>query len=785
MDYLKPFLFFICVHILCFASAILSDVLKTPFDYVDPMIGTNHMGHTFPGATMPFGMVQLSPDTDNPPFFLNDKYNPKVYEYCAGYQYSDETILGFSHTHFNGTGHSDLGDILIMPTVGEIQLDPGTAAEPEQGYRSRFSHNSEEAQPGYYKVKLSDYDIVAELTASRHVGFHRYTFPETNDAHIILDLDHSIYNYDGKVIWVFLRRENDTLITGYRQTKGWARTRYLYFAIEFSKPFSSYGLINQEKELYRGFWDRAVKQGENCPEIAGKKIKAYFNFDTTKDEQVKIKVAISSVSTEGALKNLHSEIPHWDFEKVREEAKSEWNRELSKIQIEASEKEKTIFYTALYHTLLNPVEYSDVDGGYRGLDQNIHNAENYTKYSIFSLWDTYRAQHPLLTILQPSRVADMIKSMLSHYDESAHKILPIWSFHSNEDWCMTGYHAIPVIADAYIKGIRGFDIEKAFKASVDSALYEKYSGLENYIKYGYVPFDLEFGQNSASKTLEYAYDDWTVANFAKAMGRNDIADQFFKRAQNYRNLYDESTKFIRAKDSKGNWLEPFDPLKTAGQGYIEGNALNYSLHIPQDIKGYTDLLGGEKNLEDMLDQIFTSETPEESYEESEDIDKRGVLGSYIHGNEPSHHIPYLYNWTGSPWKTQEIVRKIVTEMYSDETDGLPGNEDTGQMSAWYIFSALGFYPVCPGTDQYVIGAPQVKRAVINLSNGKTFEIVADGISESNKYIKSVSLNGKPLDRSYITHSEIMNGGKLTFILSDEPNKTWATQEKDHPYSMTE
>ncbi|MCP5107845.1 MAG: glycoside hydrolase family 92 protein, partial [bacterium] len=483
------FIIFLTLSIAVFAGAVLTasdnNLKKTPYDYVNPFIGTNEMGHTYPGATVPFGMVQVSPDTDNPQFLVNGNYNKNVYRYCAGYQYSDKTIVGFSHTHFNGTGHSDLGDFLVMPTVGKLQLDPGTAGEPQNGFRSRFSHGTESAEPGYYRVKLEDYNIDAQLTASTRVGFHKYTFPQSDDARIILDLIYSIYDYDGKVIWSSVRVENDTLITGSRQTRGWARARYLYFAIAFSKPFKSYGFVNNEKILYRGFWDRAMKPGSNFPQVEGRKVRAYFNFSTKAGEVIKVKVAISGVSTEGALKNLRAEIPHWDFEKARARAKGLWENQLNRVIVDAPEKEKEIFYTSFYHTLLGPVVYMDVDRRYRGLDQNIHSAEGFTNYTLFSLWDTYRALHPWLTIVFPRRVEHMVTSMLAHYDQSAHKLLPVWSFHANEDWCMTGYHSVPVIADAYVKGIRGFDVEKAFEAVTATARHKAYSGLGNYMKYGY------------------------------------------------------------------------------------------------------------------------------------------------------------------------------------------------------------------------------------------------------------------------------------------------------------
>jgi predicted alpha-1,2-mannosidase len=548
---------------LAFQLLIIPQTKKTPADYVNPFIGTKDMGHTFPGATVPFGMVQLSPETDTVKYSYGKGYNPEVYRYCSGCQYDDTTIVGFSHTHFNGTGHSDLGDFLIMPTVGALQLNPGTIDYPDSGYRSRFSHQTEEAYPGYYKVKLDDDNILAEFTATERVGFHKYSFPKTDSAHIIFDLTTGIYNYDGKNVWSFVRVENDTLVTGYRQTNGWARTRVLYFAMTFSKPIRSYGLVNKEEMLYKGFW-RKFNQNKNFPEQAGHEIVNYFNFKTEDGESILIKFALSAVSTKNALENLEAEIPDWDFSKVVQNAKTKWNNELSKITIEADEERKVNFYTSMYHSFMSPVIYNDVNGEYRGLDQNIYKAEGFTNYTIFSLWDTYRALHPLYTIIQQQRTNDIVNSMLAHYDQSVHKILPIWSHYSNENWCMIGYHAVPVIVDAYMKGLRNYDVKKAFDAVLSSSNYELYDGICYYKKYGYVPEDLN--SNSASKTLEYSYDDWTIYKFAEALGKKQIADEYFNRAQSYKNLFDKKTKFIRAKNSDGTFKEPFDPLSTANQG---------------------------------------------------------------------------------------------------------------------------------------------------------------------------------------------------------------------------
>ncbi len=765
----------------CQASNNVSNPAPDLCEYVNPIIGTHDMGHCYPGATVPFGMVQLSPDTDIQPYSLGRGYNPKAYAYCAGYQYHDSTIAGFSHTHFSGTGHSDLGDLLIMPTTGPIQLTPGTMEAPETGYRSRFSHDRETASPGYYSVHLDDYNIDVELTATERVGMHKITFPKGSDAHIILDMTAGIYNYDGKVVWSSVRVENDHLVTGFLQTNGWARTRYVFFAMEFSRPLSSYSLKNDEKEIYSGWWGK-FDQNNNFPERTGKKIKCCFNFDTQTDPEVMIKVALSPVSTAGALNNLRSEMPEWDFAKLSAAARDKWNKELAKIQVTGTKDRMVSFYTALYHSFLSPIIYADIDGQYRGLDQNIHKPSDFTNYTIFSLWDTYRALHPLFTIIQQERTSDMINSMLAHYQQSVHKILPIWSHYANENWCMIGYHAVPVIVDAYMKGISGFDIDKAFEAVVSSATYGPYDGIEYYEKYGYVPEDKN--SSSASKTLEYAYDDWTIAQFAEKLGKQDIARDFLKRANSYKNLFDPETGFIRAKLSDGSFKTPFNPMSTHGQGYIEGNAWNYSLYVPHDPKGFIELLGGNERLVTWLDTLFTMEVSDEDIAGSEDVTRVGMIGNYVHGNEPSHHVPYLYCYAGQPWKTQERVHQIVNTMYKPTYDGLCGNDDCGQMSAWYIFSSLGFYPVAPGSNQYVIGSPCVDKAIINLENNKQFIIEADNLSPENIYIQSVMLNDKPLERCYLWHNEIVEGGKLIFNMGPVPNQNWGISPNALPYSMT-
>jgi predicted alpha-1,2-mannosidase len=734
--------------------------------FVNPFVGTHKMGHTFPGATVPFGMVQLSPDTDTIPYDANGKYNPDVYKYCAGYQYDDPTIVGFSHTHFSGTGHSDLGDFLLMPTTGALQLNPGTESDPQRGFRSTYSHERESAEPNYYRVFLDEPKVTAELTTTSRVGFHQYTFPATSDAHIVFDLIYGIYNHSEKNVWTFVRVENDTLVTGYRQTTGWGRTRILYFAMTFSKPFKSYGARDfSQPKVYKGFW-RKFDQTRNFPEIAGAKVRMHFDFTATADEKIKVKFALSSVSTAGALKNLRSEIPHWDFEKVKNAGQRKWSEQLNKIKIESlTEKDKVNFYTAMYHAFLAPTTYMDVDGQYRGLDQAIHQAGDFENYSTFSLWDTYRALHPLFNLVEPRRNSDMIRSMMAHYDQSVHHMLPIWSHHANENWCMIGYHSVSVIADAVVKNTYQGDPREALNACVRTARNTRYDGLDLYISNGFIADDK--GSYGVSKTLEYAYDDWCIARMATKLGVDSIADEFSSRARSWRNVFDASAGFMRPKLSNGTFRKDFDVLSTHGQGFIEGNAWNYSLFVPHEPKAMIDTMRGEKNFVRHLDSLFTMNLPDDFFAHTEDVTREGIIGNYVHGNEPSHHVPYLYNWTTQYWKTQERVRMILRKQYSPAPDGLGGNDDCGQMSAWYIFSSLGFYPVAPGSDEYAIGSPLIRSAVLTLPNGKTLSISAAKQSEKNIYVKRILLNNKVLKKPFVKHDQLMEGGTLVFEMSNK------------------
>lgn len=737
--------------------------------FVNPMVGTRNMGHTYPGATVPFGMVQLSPDTKQPPMYdAEGRYTGEVYRYCSGYQYDDDTIFGFSHTHFSGTGHSDLGDISIMPTFGALDLEPGDPEQPGSGFHSRFRHDTEVAEPGYYRVRLDDPEVDVELTTTTRVGIHRLTFARSGEAHVILDMMANIYSYAGKNVWTFLRVENDSTVTGYRQTTGWARTRTVYFVMTFSRPFRSYGHKRYDETSYKGFY-RRFDQEHDFPEMAGREIRAHFDLDVEAGKPLLVKVALSNVSTAGAMTNLEAELPHWDFDRVRGETKDAWNRELGRVEAQSMNDDlQTVFYTALYHTMLSPIVYEDVDGSYRGLDQNIHTSDGFTNYTIFSLWDTFRALHPLFNLLQPGRNTDMIQSMLAHYDQSVHPMLPVWSHYANENWCMIGYHSVSVIADALAKGNRNVDLRRALDACVRTSRVPYFDGVGEYEKLGYVPE--EESPYSVSITLELAYDDWCIARIAELAGDTKLRDEYSRRAESYLNVFDADTGLMRPKHRDGTWRGAFDTMKTDGQGFIEGNAWNYSLYVPQDPARMIELMGGPARFSKHLDELFEMELGDEYIEHTEDITRDGIIGNYVHGNEPGHHIAYLYNWTDRPWQTQARVRMIMDTMYGPGEDGLCGNDDAGQMSAWYIFSALGFYPVCPGSPRYAIGSPVVESATLHLENGKTFRIEAKNQSADNVFVQKVDVNGRTIARRYLTHDELVSGGTIMFFMGPRPNK---------------
>lgn len=731
--------------------------------YVNPFIGTGAVdksslsGSNFPGATVPFGFVQLSPDTQT------DPDNP-----ASGYDYNDKTIVGFSHTHLSGTGVADLFDVLFMPGTGEVKTIAGTAEQPQSGYRSRFSHEQESARPGYYQVKLLDYDINAELTATEHSGFHRYTFPPNVSRYLIIDLNHSMNKkrpyWSCKIIGAEIRQVDDKTIEGYRVLTGWARLRKVYFRAEFSQPFTSVIMVNGQKSY------------KNEVLVNGTNIKSILNFDPKGQSALLVKVGLSPVSSENARINLNKEIQGWDFDAVAKEADTKWEKELSAITIEGTKAQKQIFYTGLYHAFTQPNNMADVNGDYQATDLTIRNAPDKKHYSTFSLWDTYRAAHPLYTLIQPERTADFINSMIRQYDTYGY--LPIWQLWGDENYCMIGNHAIPVIVDAALKGIKGFDINRAYEAVKGSSLrIHPGSPFDLWEKFHYIPENLQ--SQSVSITLEMAYDDWCVAQLARKLGKTQDYEHFINRSLFYKNLYDKDSGFFRAKDDNNKWISPFNPLQYGGNGgnpYTEGNAWQYFWYVPQDIPGLIGLTGGEDLFIDKLDKFFTlKDLPSEV-----NGNASGFIGQYAHGNEPSHHAAYLYDYASQPWKTQFYVSKVLRELYNNSSSGYSGNEDCGQMSAWYIFSSMGFYPVNPANGIYVLGSPLLSKATIHLSNRKDFTITTKNSGDKNIYIQSVRMNGKPYNRTYITHHDIMKGGNIEFTMGNKPNKKWGISQESKP-----
>ena len=753
---------------------VAAQTVPLPIETVDPMIGTGGEGHTFPGATAPFGMVQLSPDTDTSCEIR------ECYSHAAGYRYEDPTIQGFSHTHFSGAGHSDLGDVLVMPQAGgNVALDPGDPQHPGSGYRSRFDHARETAHPGYYAVTLSDSGVRAELTAGTRVGVHRYTFPAGKPAHLLIDLRSSLYNYPGKTLWSGLHLHPDGTLTGFRETRGWAPGRKLYFAMRFSAALTDHAFVDREAAVvYKGFQGPG-RGSDAVAEKLGRALEARLDFGVLA-APLEVKVALSGVDEAGAIANLGAE--PGGFDAIRAATTAAWTHALGALKVEAPPPMRRTVYTALYHALLAPSVWSDADGRYRGPDDQVHQAKGFTFRSTFSLWDTFRAEHPLLTLVQPEQTTtDVVRSLIESQRYSPYGILPVWQFAGRETWTMIGYHAAPVIADAYLKGFRDFDANAALEAMVASATYAPYGGLADYMRRGFVPIDKE--PEAASKTVEYAYDDWTIARMARAMGRIDIADRFDKRAGNWRNSFDAKSGWLRARLSTGAFRTPFDPTAiNYGSDYTEGNAWQYSWFVPQDEAGLIRLLGGDAKAVAKLDAMFDFDTSTLDYSHAEDI--AGLIGQYIHGNEPSHHVAYLYDFAGAPWRTQERLDQIVTSQYKPTPDGLAGNDDLGQMSAWLVFTALGFYPVAPGSNQYVIGRPFVTRATLNLPNGNHFVVIADELSAANRYVTAVTLDGAPLDRSFVTDREIRRGGELHFTMGAVPNKRWATAVAARPFSSS-
>ena len=731
------------------------DLPKEYTDSVNVFIGTGGHGHSFPGATLPHGMVQLSPDT-----------RLLGWDACSGYYYDDTSIMGFTHTHLSGTGIGDYGDILFMPVVGEKPLIAGTAENPDEGYRSRFSHEQESARPGYYQVLLQDDSINVELTATLRAGLHRYTYPKASDARLIVDMEPTIHGHQHPVTQI--RVVNDSTIAGMKYTVGWAKRHYVYFYAVFSSPF--------DYKLYSG-----TEYQSDSTSVTVNTAKAVMSFrNLPADGRVLAKVGISSVDEEGARLNVEAEIPNWDFEGVMKQANTVWNEALGKIDIETSDNDsRTVFYTSLYHAFIQPSLASDVDGRYRTMGHEIKQDASYTNYTVFSLWDTFRAAHPLYTIVTPEQNQAFIRSLLRKYDEGG--ILPKWELASNETGTMIGYHAVSVIADAMMKKQCDFDVKKALEACIRSSVYDT-TGVTPMmerqilngklmpvsIKYknelGYIPCDKVGG--SVSQGLEFAYNDWLIAQMMKEHNRKDLYDKYMELSRNYRNYFDPETKLMRGRLSDGSWITPFDPVSVQRpSNYVEGNAWQWAWFVPQDVEGLMELVGGQKYFEAHLDTLFTTSS-ELTGDPNAAADVTGMIGQYAHGNEPSHHIPYLYNYAGAPRKTQALVDHILRTLYHNDPNGLSGNEDVGQMSAWYALSAMGFYSFCPGRPVYEIGRPIFDKVTIHLSNGKDFVIQAKNNSVENKYIRSMKLNGEDLAEPRFSHFDLMKGGELIFEMEN-------------------
>ncbi|MBU3679885.1 MAG: glycoside hydrolase family 92 protein [Candidatus Kapabacteria bacterium] len=693
--------------------------------YVDPMTGTGGTGHTYPGATLPHGMMQLSPDTRR----------DGSWEGCAGYYHSDSLIYGFSHTHLSGTGCSDYGDILVMPFTGQMSNDPERCA-------SHYRHDDEKAEPGYYAVTLTDNNIRAEFTTTLRAGMHRYHFPKSSakGRKLLIDLRHRDKTLDAQLTLV-----SPTRIEGFRRSEAWAKDQHLYFAMEFSRPIVACTNATSAKPLPVG------------ATLNGEAVAVAVTF-TSGEDDVRARIGISSVDVQGARNNLQTEIPHWDFDRLRAAATSEWERELSRITVSGGTSTQLVnFYTSLYHTMVVPNVMSDVDGRYRGRDDSIHMASGHTQYTVFSLWDTFRAAHPLYTLIDSVRTLDYIKTFLNQYRQGGR--LPVWELSANETDCMIGYHSVPVIADALVKGIGAFDTTLALEAMKASATWD-HLGVPAYMARGYIGVEDE--HESVSKTLEYAYDDWCIAEVARMLGRTDDMRTYYRRATSYRNIYDSVSGFMRPRRN-GGWLAPFEP-REVNNHYTEANSWQYSFFVPQDIPGLVRLMGGANAFERKLDELFSSPTETTGRDQA---DITGLIGQYAHGNEPSHHMAYLYNYVGKPWKTQRLVRQIMDSLYKPGPEGLPGNEDCGQMSAWYVWSAMGLYPVTPGSPYYAIGTPLFDTATISLGN-RSVSIIADRESPRSVYVRELTIDGISHATNLITHSELAGARQIRFILSDQP-----------------
>ncbi len=726
--------------------------LRQPVDYADPMIGTGGHGHVFLGASVPHGAVQLGPVN-----FV------KGWDWCSGYHYSDSIVTGFSHTHLSGTGIGDMGDLLVMPYTGKLKTVPGRQEDISEGYASLYSHAGEKASPGYYSVLLERYGILAEVTASARVGFHRYTFPAGDTVRILVDLERGI-GWDA-LTEASLEAVSDTLWLGYRHSRGWAPDQRFYLSLQ----------ISEKPDEYR-FFGPSGADGENA--LSAKPCIGVFTFYPGSPRTILLKAGISPVSSANALRNAEAEIPHWDFDTTVHQARNSWNSELSAIRINTkNEAAARIFYTALYHLKIHPSLFNDANGEYRGTDKQAYPPPGFDNYSVFSLWDTYRAAHPLFTLLNPSRVSGFVNSMLAVFDQQGS--LPVWHLQGNETGTMVGNHSIPVIADAWLKGITGFDPDRALEAMIKTADSDDGDGLPFLKHPGWVAADST--RESVSKGLEYGIDDYAIARMASALGREEECLFFSRRASAYRHYFDPDVQFFRGRNYDGSWSEPFHPVYTLHEqgNYTEGNAWQYLWLVPTDVEGLIGLLGGEASFTRRLDSLFLI-SPQLNEGASPDIS--GLIGQYAHGNEPSHHIVYLYAYAGQQWKTAEKVRTILENLYSDRPDGICGNEDCGQMSAWYIFSALGFYPVNPVNGPYVLGSPLFAEAVIKLENGNSFTVKTRRNSHRNRYIQTVTLNGRKHEKSWISHDEIVRGGVLEITMGSHPNRKFGSLCNNRPRS---
>jgi len=720
--------------------------------YVDPFIGSGGHGHVFVGANVPFGGVQVGPTNFN-----------KGWDWSSSYHHSDSIVKGFCHLNVSGTGMSDLGELTVMPATGELKINAGTQDKHLKGYASLYSKDKESASPGYYQVMLDRYDIKVELTATERSGLHKYTFPESSESRIIIDLGEGSAD---RPTDTYLRQINDTLFEGYRFSSGWASDQREFFSLVVSKPVKDFMIYNN---------GRKVKASEK----KGVFLKGFLEFSTKKNEVIYLKMGVSPVSSSNGLDNLMTEIPGWDFNSVLKDAEDKWNKELSKINIKTKDKaKKRVFYTAMYHSMIAPNIFQDLNGEYRGTDKKVYKDTTFTNYTLFSLWDTYRAAHPLYTITHPERVSDMVNSMVKIFEQQGK--LPVWHLRGNETNTMPGYSAIPVVVDACLKGFEGIDLEKVYAAVKESATGDHEPGVKDLMKYGYIPSD--YMAESIASTMEYAIADWGIAQLAAKLNKPKDYEYFLNRSKSYKNYFDPKTKFMRGKMADGSWRTPFDPKSAQHRvnDYCEGNAWQYLWLTPQDPEGLIELLGGDKGFTTKLDQLFSISS---ELEEGSSMDITGLIGQYAHGNEPSHHTTYMYAYAGEQYKIPENVRYITNNLYSDQPDGLSGNEDCGQMSAWYIFSSMGFYPVNPSNGAYVFGSPLFDEVNINLGNGKNMKIIAENNSDTNIYIQEVTLNEAEHKYSYITHKELIKGGVLKFVMGSTPNLEFGTEKKYRPQSI--